>query len=690
MRKENLTSHILQKSTCLHLLGITLLVLLIGCNDPQPLAKEKTGRPQTTSSKNTTSGINTVPPLPQTPPYEKTQYYKELQAQIDEKERLILLEPDLARQLDLSEESRGLEQEAIRYSIETKELPKIFAPVSDQSDRLCQAKLLFDEGRFCDADAVLSLEALLQEQSDLTIQEAVSLSKGGQQEKEALAWEYCIKALLWETFYNRPLHKQQARQYFEDALQLSQHPRILLEYARFFYKQEQHFTAYALGKRACALCEENTTAYLPELADTLHLLFFVERRMDWNETAAETAQNALSHYRKLMQENPYIYAAKFCELLRFSGFTQYHLEQYDEAVKKHQEIVDTCRRLAANNPEEYEEKLICAMQDLSYTQYRARRSNAAKKTNNEAIFICRQGLRKNPKKYKPLLAYTFQYAASFMQKRKEKERNYIEAIAVYRELAQENPDEYLPALANILHDWGNYKKFSEHLWDKKQHYTRNLQSKSLLRKAKGAWGRFVYQKQQIIERESAKRNFEEAIEIYRKLFSNKQFRQTHAFGKTLIDFADLQNERGLFEEAQKNYEEALQIQRTLVKHRRHYKYNIGETLRKLGVLYINRGNLKKAEKLHLEALELYRELSQEEPQDYMNCYISTLLNLGEFYLEKLPNREKSIALAKKAMELLPFLDKNDSYSLEHYPKRAREILQKNGASPVEDIAASTK
>ena len=149
----------------------TCLALRLSCYSSavtllSPPLKKKTGRPQTTASRNTASATNTVAPPPPTPFYEKAQTYKDLQAQIAEKERLITQEPDLARQLSLSWEVIELEQEVKRYIKEATKLAELFTPVSNQSDRLCQAKLLFDEGRFCDADAVLSLKALLQEQSD--------------------------------------------------------------------------------------------------------------------------------------------------------------------------------------------------------------------------------------------------------------------------------------------------------------------------------------------------------------------------------------------------------------------------------------------------------------------------------------------------------------------------------------------
>ncbi len=680
MRKKKPTSNIFQKSTCLHWLGITLLVLLIGCNDPQPPAKEKTSQPQTTY---TASNANTVLLPPPTPFYEKTQTYNELQAQIAEKEQAIPQESDLARQLSLSWEGVELEQEVRRYVEEAKKLAEVFAPVADQSSRLCQAKLFFDEGRFCDADAVLNLGALLQKQSDLKIQEAAQPTEGIQQNKNALAWEYCIKALLWKTFYNRPLHQEQARQYFEEALQLSTHPRILLEYARLFQKQEQYLTAYALGKRACALCEENTAAYLPELADTLHLLFFVERRMDWDEAAAETGQRAVPHYRKLMQTKPDTYAADFFELLRFLGYTHDHLKHYEEAERNHQEIVDTCRRLAANNPEEYEEKLIYTMQDLSYIQRGARHLDAAQKTNNEALLICRQGLRKKPKKYKPLLAYALQHSGYFIEDRKKEKQNYVESIALYRELAQENPKEYLLPLADILHKWGNFQVKTDHFEDIKNGYRNDLKSKNPFRKAKGIFNRFVYSEKQIIADTHAKRIYEEALQIHRDIFPQKPYWQLSELAELLTALADIQSLTGEREAAKKNYEEALEIRRAMTKGHSYNRDNLARALQRLAILHLNEDEFKKAEGLYLEALDIYRELSQEEPKHYMYLYTYYALDLSKFYLESLPDKNKAIALAKEVIDTLRPMKKKFP-ALQNDLVEAYEILRKNGVTLPED------
>ena len=400
-----------------------------------------------------------------------------------------------------------------------------------------------------------------------------------------------------------------------------------MEYARLFQKQEQYLTAYALGKRACALCKENTAAYLPELADTLHLLFFVERRMDWDEIADETGHRAVPHYRKLIQGNPDTYAIEFSELLRSLGFIQYYFEKYDEAVKNHQEIVDIYRKLPANNPDAYEEKLISAMQDLSYTQCRAGRLDAAQKTNNEAIHICRQGLRTDPKKYKPLLAYTFQHAAYSMEGRKEKERNYIEAIAVYRELAQENPDEYLPALADILHEWGRFQNDYTALGRAEERYRTDLKSDSILLKARGVFNRFVHSEKQDIANARTKLIYKEALQIHHKIFPNKPYWQIRELAELLSDLADMQNSTAERKEALKNYEEALPLQRALITHHKFYRELLARTLSRLGYIY---GQEDAFEKIRKGLQGSDRSLPRTEPGRAQTLHGQVYLNLAEF------------------------------------------------------------
>ncbi len=53
-----------------------------------------------------------------------------------------------------------------------------------------------------------------------------------------------------------------------------------------------------------------------------------------------------------------------------------------------------------------------------------------------------------------------------------------------------------------------------------------------------------------------------------------------------------------------------------------------------------------------EALRIERKLASENPKTYLPKVARTVINLSIFYLESMPNKEKSIALAIEAVEIL--------------------------------------
>ncbi|MBT7069492.1 MAG: hypothetical protein HN975_01215 [Anaerolineae bacterium] len=55
----------------------------------------------------------------------------------------------------------------------------------------------------------------------------------------------------------------------------------------------------------------------------------------------------------------------------------------------------------------------------------------------------------------------------------------------------------------------------------------------------------------------------------------------------------------------------------------------------------------------------------------------TVINLSIFYLQSVPDKEKSVSLAKEAVEIIYPIHKEIPY-LENYLKTAIQVLQANG------------
>lgn len=94
-------------------------------------------------------------------------------------------------------------------------------------------------------------------------------------------------------------------------------------------------------------------------------------------------------------------------------------------------------------------------------------------------------------------------------------------------------------------------------------------------------------------------------------------------------------------------------------------------------LFLQKHNsFDQAKPLYEEALATNRTLAAENPRTYLPDVATTPINLSIFYVEAIPDQEKSIAMATEALELLQGFQ-SVPY-LERYAVTARQVLEANG------------
>jgi tetratricopeptide (TPR) repeat protein len=185
----------------------------------------------------------------------------------------------------------------------------------------------------------------------------------------------------------------------------------------------------------------------------------------------------------------------------------------------------------------------------------------------------------------------------------------------YRALAQENPRTYLPYVAMTLN---------------------NL---AILQKAQN-------------ELSGAEQNYQEALQIHRALAQENPRTYLPDVATTLYNLAILQKAQNELSGAEQNYQEALQIYRALAQENpRTYLPDVATTLYNLAILQKAQNELSGAEQNCQEALQIRRALAQENPRTYLPDVAMTLINLSIFYLQAIPDKEQSIALATEALEI---------------------------------------
>jgi len=122
---------------------------------------------------------------------------------------------------------------------------------------------------------------------------------------------------------------------------------------------------------------------------------------------------------------------------------------------------------------------------------------------------------------------------------------------------------------------------------------------------------------------------------------------------TLNTYAVFLYHNNQFDKALSYYEKILKYDETQLD-----KAKKAGILNNIGILYSDNNRMDAALLAYEEALAIRRKLSKTQPQAYLPDVAMTLINLGIFYQEKIPNKEKSLTAVTEAIFiLLPLLEK---------------------------------
>ncbi|RMG85560.1 MAG: hypothetical protein D6714_05735, partial [Bacteroidetes bacterium] len=146
-------------------------------------------------------------------------------------------------------------------------LYETFTRIPLNTERLKQAKALFDKGAFREADAILKAEEISREVEDLQKAKQRKEKELGEinAHLEDKAHEFLIKAQLWKTFYNEPNWFEKTEEYFDKALKAARTHRALFEYALFLHNHKAFEKAQPFYEESLriyrSLSEENPRTF---------------------------------------------------------------------------------------------------------------------------------------------------------------------------------------------------------------------------------------------------------------------------------------------------------------------------------------------------------------------------------------------------------------------------------------------
>ncbi len=157
----------------------------------------------------------------------------------------------------------------------------------------------------------------------------------------------------------------------------------------------------------------------------------------------------------------------------------------------------------------------------------------------------------------------------------------------------------------------------------------------------------------------------------------------------LWELARLYNRIRRWNEAEKKFREALHLQRILAEDNpRTFLPDVAATLNNLANLHSDKNDFTSAEAKYEEALQIRRSLAEKSPDAYLPDVAMTLVNLSIFYLQAVPDKEKSVALAREVLEIADRFPQVPA--VQEYAKKAIEVLRESGVERGELSGGSEK
>jgi tetratricopeptide (TPR) repeat protein len=150
---------------------------------------------------------------------------------------------------------------------------------------------------------------------------------------------------------------------------------------------------------------------------------------------------------------------------------------------------------------------------------------------------------------------------------------------------------------------------------------------------------------------------------------------------TLNNLANLHSDIKDYGPVLEEYEESLKLYRGLARREPDaFLPYVAGILNNLAALHYATKDYGPALAEYEEALRIRRGLAEKEPRAFNQAVAETLLNLSIFYLQAMSDKDKSVAYAQEAREILQSLIKQAPH-LQGHLDHAERLLEDNKAKP---------
>ena len=362
--------------------------------------------------------------------------------------------------LNKSEKLEEKRKQLQDFKQEVLRLAGTFSKIEINTERLKQAKMYFNQGKYREGDTILKTEELSHDQEYLLNAKESKNLELEELNKQLLgnANEFLIKAQITATNFNNPNRFQDTCCFYEQSIRSYMHFVNLFEYAYFLQQHNQHNEAERYYQEAMKRFGRELDA--PTRAMTLNNLGNLQKNMNEFGDALESYKEALEIYRKLDQSNPQTYLPYVARTLNNLGNLQSDKNEFEDAQKSYKEALEIYRKLDQSNPQTYLPNVARTLNNLGNLQRKKNEFEDALKSYKEALKIRRELAQSNPQAYLPDVAMTLINLSVFYQGSqpdKDVSVQYArEALKILTPFLKGAPytQQYAQGAMQVLQDWG--------------------------------------------------------------------------------------------------------------------------------------------------------------------------------------------------------------------------------------------
>ncbi|MDR0544869.1 MAG: tetratricopeptide repeat protein [Odoribacteraceae bacterium] len=357
--------------------------------------------------------------------------------------------------------------------------------------------------------------------------------------------------------------------------------------------------------------------------------------------AIGSLQDALKIFTGQMKKYPDAHATTVGDILERLGNYHAREQAYSVALVEYEESIRITRGLAARDSEAYQPVLGKRLAFIGALHFTKKEYKEAIECYEETIKIARAFLEFDRETFLGMMANAVNNMSAVyfaMNKREKLVPLLDELVALRRELAVTDPDSQLPELA-----WA-------------------LCQVALQR---GAWK----------EMKEAYRDMTGGIAVYRALAAKRPSEYLPPLGEMLLTLYGWCWEDERYDESIALCGERVEVYRKLAaENPKEYKVKLVQAIDNLAGMYDIRKEYEVSLKIYIEGVELCRELVEMDKQ-YGHILGILLIDLGNYYTNVFPDKEKAVAAANESCQILQPLRKHDPGFEKAYGK-AKEIIKK--------------